>query len=153
MRPGNMRPGNTSGKYAIFSQSGPWFNIKMSSYQYRKSHCGDKTVVRSSYLHNGISYAGKMSSLYWIRALMIWIWRQFTTEHGAAVRYWCINSFHVIHMQFSPCNWLIYNETMHCLPYICRSSFVILHNEIRDRSMAIQNECHNLSASFPRSFA
>ena len=25
---------------------GPRFNIKMSSYQYRKSHCGDKTVVR-----------------------------------------------------------------------------------------------------------
>ena len=23
---------------------GPWFNIKMSSYQYRKSHCGDKTI-------------------------------------------------------------------------------------------------------------
>ena len=40
----------------------------MPSYQYRKSHCGDKTVVRSSYLHNGISYTGKMSSLYWIRA-------------------------------------------------------------------------------------
>ena len=49
---------------------GPWFNIKMSSYQYRKSHCGDKTVVRSSYLHNGISYTGKMTSLYWIRALV-----------------------------------------------------------------------------------
>ena len=48
---------------------GPRFNIKMSSYQYRKSHCGDKTVVRSSYLHNGISYTGKMTSLYWIRAL------------------------------------------------------------------------------------
>ena len=47
---------------------GPWFNIKMSSYQYRKSHCGDKTVVRSSYLHSGISYTGKMSSLYWISA-------------------------------------------------------------------------------------
>ena len=41
----------------------------MSSYQFGKSHCGDKTVVRSSYLHNGISYTGKMSSLYWIRAL------------------------------------------------------------------------------------
>ena len=39
--------------------SGPWFNIKMSSYQYREYHCGDKTVVRSSYLHNGISYTGK----------------------------------------------------------------------------------------------
>ena len=50
-------------------RSGPWFNIKMSSYQYRKSHCGDKTVVRSSYLHNGISFTGKMSSLYRIRDL------------------------------------------------------------------------------------
>ena len=51
---------------------GPWFNIKMSSYQYRKYHCGDKTVVRSSYLHNGISYIGKITSLYWIRALDSW---------------------------------------------------------------------------------
>ena len=40
--------------------AGPWFNIKMSSYQYRKYHCGDKTVVRSSYLHNGISYSTKV---------------------------------------------------------------------------------------------
>ena len=40
----------------------------MSSYQYRKSHCGDKTVVRSSYLRNGISYTGKITSLYWIRS-------------------------------------------------------------------------------------
>ena len=28
----------------------------MTSYQYRKSHCGDKTIWRPSYLHNGISY-------------------------------------------------------------------------------------------------
>ena len=42
----------------------------MPSYQYRKSHCGDKTILRPSYLHNGISYTGKMASLYWIRALM-----------------------------------------------------------------------------------
>ena len=41
----------------------------MSSYQYRKSHYGDKTILRPSYLHNGISYTGKMASLYWIRAL------------------------------------------------------------------------------------
>ena len=54
------------------ANSGPWFNIKTSSYQYRKSHCGDKTVVRSSYLHTGISYTGKMTSLYWIRALVTW---------------------------------------------------------------------------------
>ena len=48
---------------------GPWFNIKSSSYQYRKSHCGDKTAVRSSYLHNGISFTGKMTSLYWFNLL------------------------------------------------------------------------------------
>ena len=46
--------------------SRPWFIIKMSCYQCRKSHCGDKKVVRSSYLHNGISYTGMMTSLYWI---------------------------------------------------------------------------------------
>ena len=59
---------------------GPQFNIKMSSYQYRKSHCGDKTVVRSSYLNNGISYTGKMSSLYWIGAqnIIVYVLHDFT---------------------------------------------------------------------------
>ena len=50
---------------------GPRFNIKMSSYQYRKSHCGDKTILRPSYLHNGISYTGKTLSLYWIGAQVL----------------------------------------------------------------------------------
>ena len=40
---------------------GDRFNIKMSSNQYRKCQCGDKTVVRICYLHNGISYSGKMT--------------------------------------------------------------------------------------------
>ena len=48
---------------------GPWFNIKIPSYQYRTSHCGGKTILRPSYLHNGMSYTGKMASLYWIGAL------------------------------------------------------------------------------------
>ena len=43
---------------------GGWFNIKITSYQYRKSHCGDKTILRPSYLHNGISYTDKITSLY-----------------------------------------------------------------------------------------
>ena len=51
------------------SESGPWFNKKILSYQYRKSHCGDKTILRPSYLHNGISYTGKTTSLYWTGAL------------------------------------------------------------------------------------
>ena len=50
----------------IIMISGPWFNIKMSPYQYRKSHCGDKTILRPSYLHNGISHTGKKTYLYWI---------------------------------------------------------------------------------------
>ena len=57
----------TPGQTAIFRSPAGWFNIKMTSYQYRKSHCGDKTILRPFYLHNGISYAGKISSLYWIR--------------------------------------------------------------------------------------
>ena len=52
--------------------TGSRFNIKMTSYQYKKSHCGDKTILRPSYLHNGISYTRKMTSLYWIRALVIY---------------------------------------------------------------------------------
>ena len=48
--------------------TGPRFNIETTSYQYRKSHCGDKTILRPSYLHNGISYTGQMTSLYWIGA-------------------------------------------------------------------------------------
>ena len=51
------------------ARPGPWFNIKISSYQYSKSHCGDKTILRPSYLHNGISYTGNTTSLYWIGAL------------------------------------------------------------------------------------
>ena len=61
--------------------SGPWFNIKMS-YLYRKSHCGYKTVKRSSNHHNGISYAGKTSSLYWIRA------QQYFIIFSSALQQW-----------------------------------------------------------------
>ena len=60
-------PGTVMVKFGfhLYTWPGPRFNTKMSSYQYRKSHCGDKMVVRSSYLHNGIFYTGKMASLYW----------------------------------------------------------------------------------------
>ena len=48
--------------------SGGWINMKMPFYPHRKSHCGDKTILRPSYLHNCISYTGKTTSLYWIGA-------------------------------------------------------------------------------------
>ena len=67
--------------------SAGWFNLKMSYYQYRKSHCGDKTTLRPSYFHNGSSYTGKMASLYWIGALAcchyVMTWTHF-------LRYWLI---------------------------------------------------------------
>ena len=47
---------------------GSQFNIKMIPYQNRKSHCGDKMILRPSYLHNGISYTVEAASLYWIGA-------------------------------------------------------------------------------------
>ena len=37
----------------------------------RKSYCGDKTILWQSYLHNGISYNGKITSWYWIRVQCI----------------------------------------------------------------------------------
>ena len=53
--------------------TGGWFNIKITSCQHRKSHCGDKTVSGPSYFHNGISYSGKTASLYWIRAQAVFV--------------------------------------------------------------------------------
>ena len=64
-----MSLGKVSGLFPS-TQTGPWFNIKVSSHQYRKSHCGDKPFSIPCHLHNGNSYTGKMTSLYWIRALV-----------------------------------------------------------------------------------
>ena len=37
----------------------------------KEIHCRDKTILRPSYLHSGIAYTGKMSSLHWIKALLV----------------------------------------------------------------------------------
>ena len=74
-----------------------WFNIKMSSYQYRKSHCGDKMVVRSFYLHNRISYTGKMTSLYWIAAQVVMLHSSLYTYNHFHIKYIPRNSWFVFH--------------------------------------------------------
>ena len=51
-------------------RTGDRFNTTMTFYQYRKSHCGAKTILRPSYLHNGIPYTDKTASLYLIGALV-----------------------------------------------------------------------------------
>ena len=62
---------------------GSSLKLKIICYQFRKSHGGNKTILRPSYLHNGISYTGKMTFLYWIRtqASVYWICN--------TPRYWC----------------------------------------------------------------
>ena len=64
-------PSNSCKTWHFWKKSVPWFNIKMSSYHYRKSHCGEKTVLRQSYLHHEIFDTGKMATLFWIRALVL----------------------------------------------------------------------------------
>ena len=73
------------------------FTMKMTSYQYRKSHCGDKTILRPSYLHNGISYTsyvvmefigsfsfqGRISTIY--VALSCW-----KMEENWNMLVWCV---------------------------------------------------------------
>ena len=45
-------------------------NIKITYYQNTTSYCGGKTILWPSYLHNGISYNSKITSLYWIGAML-----------------------------------------------------------------------------------
>ena len=46
-----------------------WNKQKSSNEHICQNFCilaSDNTIIRSSYLHNGISYTGKTASLYWI---------------------------------------------------------------------------------------
>ena len=89
-------PKLTNQQWSLY-QSGPWFNIKMSSYQYRKSHFGDKTVVRSSYLHSGISYTGKITSVYWFSPLGVILHDVRVTLSRTWVL-WCLKT--LVHQPF-----------------------------------------------------
>ena len=60
--------------------SGGWFNIKTTFYQYRKYHCGDKTILQPSYLHNGISYTGKMTLGWSTKKLKSFILRSMVSH-------------------------------------------------------------------------
>ena len=78
--------------------AGGWINKKMPSYQYRKSHCGDKTILRPSYLHNGISYTVKMASLYWVGA------QDTTVNISVSLHFWhkiIRNKFNLVFHQYA----------------------------------------------------
>ena len=63
----------------------------MQSWEYRKFHYGDKTVVRSSYLHNGIFYTLTMASLYWANP---------RTQYQNACGSWSIFPYRRFHSHF-----------------------------------------------------
>ena len=71
----------------------------MSSYQYRKSHCGDKTVVRLSYLHNWWTY-GQITPYH----LKTCVWKQMPHGSLQTVRY---------------LNWWVYLCVYLCCHFIC----------------------------------
>ena len=77
----------------------------MPSHQYRKSHCGDKSVVRSSYLHNGIPYAGKMASLYWISSLTLKTRACFLSLAQSKLRL-CLANHRAGYFSNLACDWL-----------------------------------------------
>ena len=66
----------------------------MSSYQYRKSHCGDKTILRRLISTMGFPIAGKMISLYWIRPQVVFTWGHC---HGEIWRYQSVKQDWTLH--------------------------------------------------------
>ena len=83
--------------------SGPRFNIKMTSCQYWKSNCGDKTVVTSSYLHNKASNTGKNTYLHWI-GLQVLQWIFLFTLSCNTNRVTIYGLFHAVHMHAMVCS-------------------------------------------------
>ena len=57
---------------------GGWYNTKISSYQYKKDYCENKTILPHSYFHGRIYSTDKKASLYWISP---WCWL-LMTRHG-----------------------------------------------------------------------
>ena len=78
-------------------ESGVSFNGKVSSYQYRKSNCVNKTVIWSSYLHNGNFPVDKMLS--WIPILER---QHFYSETGHWSLWESLQKQHIILANRSP---------------------------------------------------
>ena len=74
----------THGKYADIRRAAQYSVMTWGTIQYidavipyRKSHFGDKAIVRPSYLNSGIFYTCNMTYSYWIRAyVMIFVLRR-----------------------------------------------------------------------------
>ena len=84
----HLAPRLISWLHKCVQYSGPWFSMRMLSYQYRKYHCVDQTILSSSYLYNGISYTGKKTSLNWIRTqFFVILTRPCRSQYNAKLHY------------------------------------------------------------------
>ena len=66
---------------------GGWFNMKMPSHQHRKFHCGDKAILRPSYLHMCLQRYKE-----WTHLFIIWSWingLKFEHEYVLNETVWC----------------------------------------------------------------
>ena len=99
----------------IGQKPGPWFNIMMLSYQHRESHSGDKTILRPSYLHNGISYTGQMASVYWIMNQIyfhasIYVLNNISIYSPKQIQ-WCMATFLSVYKSQVYDIWTVSNQT------------------------------------------
>ena len=69
------------------------FNIKMQSNRYRKYHYADNTVVRSSSLHNAISYTDYYKPDWLLQQFDEWTTRESHQETPACAKHSCQTSF------------------------------------------------------------
>ena len=65
-----------------YLHNGISYTGKMASYQCRKSHCGDRKVVRLSYLHIGISYIHIYGIFFLLNHLLPFFATLITEYHG-----------------------------------------------------------------------
>ena len=76
----------------VIAGTGSQCNVKMSSYQFRRSRCGDKTILclEPSYLLSWISCTGigKIAYLYWIRAQMYEMNNKIMKEDNYILKYY-----------------------------------------------------------------
>ena len=97
------KPCRTFNPWCLCIKTRCLFTIKMPSYQYRKSHCHDNTILSTQW----ISYTGKMAFLYWIRSLdinnhsmgyegwesLLLVWQRISAT-------WVVEKLHQMHIYF-----------------------------------------------------
>ena len=76
---------------------------KIPSYQYRKSHCGDEAILRPFFLHNRVSYTGKIACLYWIR----------TQDVNPYIAYHKLLHLIILYKSCSDCSLFIFRDAGH----------------------------------------